>query len=69
MYNDVIDRLEKNNLTYSWLMSRLAEQGMVVNKVTMSNWVHGKQTNQRSDEIMEEAKKILDRYECGMREE
>lgn len=58
--------LLKNNLTQVWLINRLSQRGVDVDKSTMSSILAGTSKGYKSQFVIDESIKILDDYEIKM---
>lgn len=58
--------LLKNNLTQVWLINRLSQRGVDVDKSTMSSILAGTSKGYKSQFAIDESIKILDDYEIKM---
>lgn len=57
------DRLQKNHLSYSWLINMMKLKGYEIDKATVSSAVNGTITGDRVTKINELGHAILDKYE------
>ncbi len=58
--------LLKNNLTQVWLINRLSQRGVDVDKSTMSSILAGTSKGYKSQFVIDESLKILDEYDTKM---
>lgn len=69
MFEDIKAKLNENDLTFAWLMARLAEEGIIVDKVSMSKWTHGKQLGKKAELVRDTSIVIIEKYEKAMKEQ
>lgn len=56
-------KLFTHNLSHTWLIARLAEDGIVTDKSELSGALSGARTGKKIEEIIKAALEILDEYE------
>ena len=61
--NDVREHLERNNLSFVWLINRLADKGIAVDKTEMSSMIAGTRKGPKAESVIRESIIILDDYE------
>lgn len=57
------DKLKRNNLTYAWLIVRLKEYHLHVDKSEMSSILNGTRKGNKADEVLRYSQAILLHYE------
>lgn len=62
MFDDVVVLIKKYTLSNLWLIGRLGELGITVDRCSFSKWVHGEQINGRAKEVHDICMKILTAY-------
>ena len=55
--------LQKNNLTQTWLINRLADKGIEVCKTNLSDILRGVRRNETSEKVITASLEILEDYE------
>ena len=68
LFDDVTEFLKINGLTYKWLIERLKERNIIVDKVSMSKWAHGVQLTDKASVVHNEALSIIRYYEANFAE-
>ena len=64
---DIKVTLLKLGLSQVWLMARLRERGIAIQKAEMSRILNGIQNGEKADLILSKSVEILDDYEAWMR--
>lgn len=64
-YDDITEYLQKNCLTYKWLLARMKERGFEIGEVTLSRWVHQDIISELSVQGHNLALSILTEYDNG----
>lgn len=67
--NDIKSRLAKFNLTKIWLHNQLSKRGINLSVTTLSLILSGSYSGkEKASMVIDEASKILDKYEAAMEE-
>ena len=61
--DEIKDRLEKNKLTFVWLIQQLEKRGIYTDKSEMSGVFAGTRRGPKPERIIRESAAILDEYE------
>lgn len=67
MCEQIRKRIADNNLTFVWLIGRLAEKGILTDKFEMSSMLAGTRIGAKPDEMLQVSIDILDQYERFIR--
>lgn len=62
---DIRFRLQKYNLSYTWLISQLRMRGVTTDKTEMSSVISGVRRGPKAERIIQTAVAVLDSYEQG----
>lgn len=62
---DIRLRLQKYNLSYTWLISQLRMRGVTTDKTEMSSVISGVRRGPKAERIIQTAAAVLDSYEQG----
>lgn len=60
------DSVKRNNLTYTWLISRLCDEGLMTDKFELSSVLAVTRFGPKTDEILDLSSRILAAYEERM---
>ena len=63
--DEIRDRLNRNKLTFVWLINRLEERGIFTDKTEMSGVIAGTRRGPKPEQIIRESLAILDEYETN----
>ena len=59
----VLWKLQKNNLSQTWLVNRLEERGLPASKFNVSDILRGVRRSSQADEFIQKSLEIMDSYE------
>ena len=59
----VLWKLQKNNLSQTWLVNRLEERGLPASKFNVSDILRGVRRSSPADEFIQKSLEIMDSYE------
>ena len=59
----VLWKLQKNNLSQTWLVNRLEERGLPASKFNVSDILRGVRRSNPADEFIQKSLEIMDSYE------